>query len=314
MRTVISRQRDATLGVASNTDITGIGARFRDAAKFEHVVEFAHALPAIRARVAADLSLPGLPRDKVLASVVRLLESTLARVGNEEYARQNGSYGLTTLRNRHVRIDRSTLRFRFRGKSGIYHAVDIHDRRLARVVRRCRELPGQELFAYVDDGGAIVPVRSDDVNDYLRSISGSDVTAKDFRTWSATVSCAAKLADLPAAATQKERKSAIVSTLAEVAARLGNTPAVCRKCYVHPMVIEAFLADGRISLPRKRRLAASDTVGLDATESRVARFLERSALLSSSSTSSSGRASGSEPFRRSAALRRARSRSLASGS
>jgi DNA topoisomerase-1 len=249
----------------------------RDAAKFEHVVEFARALPAIRARVDADLSLPGLPREKVLASVVRLLESTRARVGNVEYARHNGSYGLTTLRNRHVEIDRTTLRFRFRGKSGVEHVVSIADRRLARVIERCRDLPGQELFAYVDDEGGAVPVRSDDVNEYLRGVSGADVTAKDFRTWSATTLCAAALEVLPPARTQRHRKDAIVRTIAQVAAQLGNTAAVCRKCYVHPALIEAFLEEGHIHLPRSRG-ARGAANGLDAIEERIARFLEAAAV------------------------------------
>jgi DNA topoisomerase-1 len=249
----------------------------RDAAKFEHVIEFARALPAIRARVDADLSLGGLPRDKVLASVVRLLESTRARVGNVEYARTNGSYGLTTLRNRHVEIDRATLRFRFRGKSGVEHVVSIADRRLARVIERCRDLPGQELFAYVDDEGAVVPIHSDDVNEYLRGVSGADVTAKDFRTWSATTLCAVVLEALPPARTERHRKEAIVRTIAQVAAQLGNTAAVCRKCYVHPALIEAFLDDGYIRLPR-RRGARGASNGLEAVEERIARFLEAAAV------------------------------------
>ena len=197
------------------------------------------------------------------ASVVRLLESTRARVGNVEYARTNGSYGLTTLRNRHVEIDRATLRFRFRGKSGVEHVVSIADRRLARVIERCRDLPGQELFAYVDDEGAVVPIHSDDVNEYLRGVSGADVTAKDFRTWSATTLCAVVLEALPPARTERHRKEAIVRTIAQVAAQLGNTAAVCRKCYVHPALIEAFLDDGYIRLPR-RRGARGASNGLEA--------------------------------------------------
>ena len=180
----------------------------RDATKYHRAVSFATALPAIRTRVEADLSLPGLPREKVLAVVVRLLDVTAIRVGNEEYARTNRSFGLTTLRGRHVNVSGGTLRFSFRGKSGVRHSLALNDPRIARIVKRCRDLPGEELFEYVDDsGGEAVPLRSDDVNAYLREICGDDFTAKDFRTWLATVACAEELAARDASATQAERRA-----------------------------------------------------------------------------------------------------------
>jgi DNA topoisomerase-1 len=247
----------------------------RDAAKFEHLLDFARALPAIRARVEADLALPGLPRRKVLASVVRLLEATLIRVGNEEYARANGSRGLTTLHDDHVSVEGASLRFRFRGKSGVRHEIDLRDRRLAGIVKRCRDLPGQDLFAYLGDDGEIASVRSDDVNEYLREISGADVTAKDFRTWAATVSCALELSQALPRTTQRHRKAAVVEAIAHCAARLGNTPAVCRSAYVHPAVIDRFMQDGRLHLATHSRSVARGA--LDAGERRVMCFLERMA-------------------------------------
>ena len=213
----------------------------RDETKYARMIAFAAALPRIRTRVQEDLARPGLPREKVLATVVRLLESTFIRVGNAEYARDNESYGLTTLRDRHVRVDGPQLHFRFRGKSGKEQTVRISDRRLARIVRRCRDLPGQDLFQYIGDDGVQRAVGSSDVNAYLREIAGEDFTAKDFRTWAGTVLAALALqacarADSPALA-----KRHIVQAIQETAKQLGNTPAVCRKCYVHPAVLEAYL-------------------------------------------------------------------------
>ena len=216
----------------------------RDAAKYERLVAFARALPAIRERVDADLARPGLPRDKVLAAVVRLLELTLIRVGNDEYARLNRSFGLTTLKNRHAMVGTTRIRFRFRGKSGKQMEVGLRDRRLAAVVRRCRDLPGQELFQYVDDDGEIVDVRSDDVNEYLRDIA-PDITAKDFRTWAGTVLAYRALRALDAPATDGEARRNVVEAIRMTAGRLGNTPAVCRSAYVHPIVVDAYL-DGRL--------------------------------------------------------------------
>jgi DNA topoisomerase-1 len=216
----------------------------REAAKYERLVAFAKALPAIRERVDTDLARAGLPREKVLAAVVRLLELTLIRVGNDEYARLNRSFGLTTLRNRHATVGGSRIRFRFRGKSGRETEVGLSDRRLAAVVRRCRDLPGQDLFQYVDADGEIVDVRSDDVNEYLREIA-PDITAKDFRTWAGTVLAHRALRALDAPETEREAKRNVVEAIRRTAGRLGNTPAVCRSSYVHPIVVDAYL-DGRL--------------------------------------------------------------------
>ncbi len=210
----------------------------RDQAKYERMIDFGKALPAIRERVEHDMALSGLPHMKVLATVVCLLETTLIRVGNEEYARANKSFGLTTLRNRHVKVDGAQLRFKFRGKSGKTHSISVKDRRLARVVRRCQDLPGQELFGYVDDDGQRHNIDSGDVNDYLKEISGHDFTAKDFRTWAGTVLAAAALQEMEPANTKTESRHNVVVAVDQVAARLGNTPAICRKCYVHPAIID----------------------------------------------------------------------------
>jgi DNA topoisomerase I len=217
----------------------------RDESKFDRMIEFAGALDAIRERADADLGKPGLPREKVLAAVVRLLELTLIRVGNDEYARLNRSFGLTTLRDRHAQISGTSIRFRFRGKSGQQHEVGLRDRRLATVVRRCQELPGQELFQYVDDEGEVRDVASDDVNAYLREISGGDFTAKDFRTWAGTVLAYRALRALEPAGSDTDARRKVVAAMRETAGRLGNTPAVTRKSYVHPAVLEAYM-DGHV--------------------------------------------------------------------
>ncbi len=245
---------------------------FRDASKYHRTVMFARALPAIRRRVAADLDLPGLPRAKVLAALVRLLDATAMRIGNEEYVRANRSFGLTTMRARHVRVNGSAVRFKFRGKAGIEHSVALDDVRLARVVRRCRDLPGEELFTYVDDDGAVAAVRSDDVNEYVREITGEDFSAKDFRTWRATVACALELAGRAPAASASERKAFEKEALAAVAARLGNTAAICRRAYVHPAVLQTYADEGALTVRRARRIK-----GLGADEARVVAFLERAA-------------------------------------
>jgi DNA topoisomerase-1 len=213
----------------------------RDETKYGRMMAFGAALPRIRRRVEADLALPGLPRAKVLATVVRLLETTLIRVGNEEYSRTNGSFGLTTMRDRHVAITRGSVRFGFRGKSGIRHRVDLADPGLARVVRRCRELPGQDLFQYLDDEGQPQNVESDDVNQYLREIAGEEFSAKDFRTWAGTVLAALALREFEAFDTKTQARKNVVRAIERVAERLGNTPTVCRKCYVHPEIIDAYL-------------------------------------------------------------------------
>jgi DNA topoisomerase I len=213
----------------------------RDRTKYDRMVAFARALPRIRRAVRRDLALPRLPRAKVLAAVVSLLESTQIRVGNPEYVRQNRSHGLTTLYNRHVEVSGSRLRFRFRGKSGRIREVEMSDARLARIVRRCREIPGQELFQYLDEEGTARSVTSGDVNQYLRGISGEEFTAKDFRTWAGTVLANASLKRLAAARSKAEAKRNVVRVIAAVAERLGNTPAICRKSYIHPHVIDSYL-------------------------------------------------------------------------
>jgi DNA topoisomerase-1 len=211
----------------------------RNLTKFSRMVAFGEALPAIRAKVQHDLSLPGLPREKVLATVVRLLEATLIRVGNPEYVRMNQSFGLTTLRDRHVEIVGSKLRFQFHGKSGKDHVIDLQDKRLARIVKRCRDLPGYELFQYLDDDGNRQDIESADVNEYLRKITGEEFTAKDFRTWAGTLLALNTFQQLDP--TDKPTKKHVVAMIKEVAEQLGNTPAVCRSYYVHPVVIEAYL-------------------------------------------------------------------------
>jgi DNA topoisomerase-1 len=224
----------------------------RDETKYGRMIAFGKALPKIRKRVLRDLSLPGLTRNKVLAAVVRLLEVSLIRVGNEEYARENDSFGLTTMRNRHVDVNGSKIEFNFRGKSGKWHKVGIRDRGLAKVVKSCQDLPGQELFQYVDEEGKRQDVNSTDVNDYLRGISGQDFTAKDFRTWAGTVLGAMALREFEQFDSKTQAKKNIVQAIENVAMRLGNTPAVCRKCYVHPDIIDSYL-DGTLVRTLKRR-------------------------------------------------------------
>jgi DNA topoisomerase-1 len=219
---------------------------------------FGAALPSIRERVEQDLSLPGLPRQKVLATIVRLMETTHIRVGNTEYARKNHSYGLTTMRNRHVHVNGSTLTFKFQGKSGVRHTVDIYDRRLARIVQRCQDIPGYELFQYIGEDGEPHTVDSGDVNEYLREMSNQDFTAKDFRTWAGTVLACMMLRECEAFESQTQAKKNIVQIIKEVAKRLGNTPSVCRKCYVHPTVLECYLAGGMIKCRVKENGEATD--------------------------------------------------------
>jgi DNA topoisomerase-1 len=218
----------------------------RDETKFARMIAFGKTLPRIRKRVASDLLLKGLPRRKVLATVVRLLETSLIRVGNEEYAKANDSFGLTTMRDRHVRVDRGKVRFSFRGKSGKWHEIDVKDKRLARIVKSCQDIPGQELFQYVDDQAHRQKVNSEDVNEYIREVSRADFTAKDFRTWSGTVLAALALQEFEEFKTKAQAKKQMVAAIERVALRLGNTPAVCRKCYVHPEVFAAF-TDGTLA-------------------------------------------------------------------
>ncbi|MGZ6176258.1 MAG: DNA topoisomerase IB [Candidatus Binataceae bacterium] len=243
----------------------------REQQKYEHVIEFARVLPAIRRTVTLHMARTGLSREKVLATIVHLLESTMIRIGNEDYARSNQSYGLTTLRNPHVDVAGKTLRFHFKGKSGKTWNLKIDNPRVARIVRACQELPGQHLFEYVDGDGAVRQVTSTDVNEYLREITGRDVTAKDFRTWSGTVLAALALTEIQAAATGAPTKKAIKDAIARVADRLGNTVSVCRKCYVHPQVIEAYSVGELVLKPRK---SARGAARLSADEAAVLAFLQ----------------------------------------
>ncbi|HWE06338.1 MAG TPA: hypothetical protein VG274_06490 [Rhizomicrobium sp.] len=217
----------------------------RDEAKYGRMLAFVRALPRIRRRARADLKKRGMPREKVLAAIVRLLETTLIRVGNEEYAHENKSYGLTTIRNNHAKVRGSTIHFHFRGKSGVEHAIDLNAPRLAKIIRKCQDLPGEELFAYVDDEGVTHDIKSDDVNDYLHEITGQDFTAKDFRTWAGTVLAAQALQEFEQVDSQARRKKNVVRAVEAVAERLGNTKAVCRRCYIHPQIIESYM-DGSL--------------------------------------------------------------------
>jgi DNA topoisomerase I len=246
----------------------------RDSSKYERTIAFARALPRIRRRVARDMALRGLPREKVHATVVKLLETTFVRVGNAEYAQQNRSFGLTTLRDRHARVKGESVRLSFRGKSGKEHVVGLRDRRVARIVKRCQELPGQELFQYVDAEGVVRDVGSADVNAYLREISGQDFTAKDFRTWAGTVLAAQALRALEEAATERDVKRNVVRAVEAVAKSLGNTPAVCRKCYVHPAILEAYMDGTTLDVARQRAEALErEASGLDDDERAVLRLL-----------------------------------------
>jgi DNA topoisomerase-1 len=249
----------------------------RDEVKYERMIRFGKALPQIRKEVDRALSLPGLPREKVLATIVYLLEATMMRIGNDEYARENKSYGLTTLRNRHVRIDGSEVEFRFRGKSGVYHDVKVHDRRLARIIQRTRDLPGQDLFQYLDDEGETHTIGSADVNEYLHTITGEDYTAKDFRTWSGTVLAAMALQEFEKVDSDAQAKKNVVRAIESVSEKLGNTPSVCRKCYVHPAVLDSYL-DGTM-LEGLRALAEEQLVeelqDLQPEEAAVLAMLEK---------------------------------------
>jgi DNA topoisomerase-1 len=253
--------------------------RVRDEAKYEKMLLFGRKLPAIRAQVEKDLALHGMPRRKVLATVVRLLEKTLARVGNEEYAKTNHSFGLTTLRNRHAKVHGAEVEFRFRGKHGIMREMHLHDRRLARIVKRLQDLPGQELFQFVDEHGALHSIGSEDVNDYLREITGEEITAKDFRTWAATHLAALAFRELEQFDSEAKRKKNVVRAVEAVSKMLGNTPAICRKCYIHPAIFEGYL-DGSLTEALKRRADAAlegnlEFEGLSAEEVAVTAFLSQ---------------------------------------
>ncbi len=248
----------------------------RDEAKYGKMLTFGRVLPTIRAQVARDLALPGLPKRKVLAAIVALLERTMMRVGNEEYAKTNKSFGLTTLRDQHVQVKGTHVTFDFRGKHGVQHHIDLADRRLARVVERCRDLPGQDLFQFLDHDGEAHHVTSDDVNGYLHEISGEEITAKDFRTWAATNLAALALRDRETFDTPAKAKKHLVEVVEHVAKNLGNTPAICRKCYIHPAVFEGYLDGSLIECLKARADAAlEDKAGLTADEVAVTTFLSR---------------------------------------
>ncbi|HTN62261.1 MAG TPA: DNA topoisomerase IB [Devosia sp.] len=247
----------------------------RDSVKFAHLLEFGRTLSAIRARVAKDMALAGLPRRKVLATTVHLLETTLIRVGNDDYAKQNGSFGLTTLRRRHLQVAGNELRFRFKGKSGKIWRVQLRDRRVARILKACQDLPGQQLLQYQDDSGAIHDATSSDVNAYLKEITGAEITAKDFRTWAGTVLTTTALQEFSAFASIAEAQKNIRTAIKHVATHLGNTATICRKCYVHPDILEAYL-DGTLPLGAGavRAKARSSEVGLTPDEIAVLALLK----------------------------------------
>jgi DNA topoisomerase I len=248
----------------------------RDENKYDRMIGFGKTLPKIRRRVAHDLKLLGLPREKVLATVVQLLERTFIRIGNEEYARANRSFGLTTMKDRHVKVKGSKLRFRFRGKSGKEHAVDMSDRRIAKIVARLQDLPGQDLFQYVDDNDQVRNITSQDVNAYLREISGEDFSAKDFRTWAGTILTAIALAAQEKFETKRQAKAQIRAVISAVAKILGNTPAICRKCYVHPAVVENYLNQQSIEGLKEitEDVLENEDVDLRANEKAVLKLLE----------------------------------------
>ncbi|MCK9519816.1 MAG: DNA topoisomerase IB [Dehalococcoidia bacterium] len=257
----------------------------RDETKFTRMLAFGAALPNIRGRVDDDLGSRGLPREKVLATVVRLLETTLIRVGNDEYARDNRSFGLTTMRDRHVDVDGSSLVVQFEGKSGKKHRIDLRDRRLASIVKRCRDIPGYELFQYVDEEGQRQTIDSSDVNEYLREISGEDFTAKDFRTWAGTVLAALALQEFLQFDSNAEAKRNVVRAVEQVARRLGNTATVCRKSYIHPAVIDSYLDGTMLEVFRTRtenelrdelpNLSPEEATVMTLLRQRLARELER---------------------------------------
>jgi DNA topoisomerase-1 len=226
---------------------------FRDATKYDHMMEFAASLGEIRRKISEHMSLRGLPREKVLATIVHLLERTLIRVGNEDYAKQNQSYGLTTLQGQHVKTEGSELRFRFKGKSGKQWNLRITDRRIAKIIRACQDLPGQDLFQYVGEDGEVCDISSSDVNAYLKEITGADVTAKDFRTWHGTVLAAMALQEIQSFDSQAAAKKNLKLAIEQVASRLGNTPTICRKCYIHPEILTSYF-DGQLVLDIKEQI------------------------------------------------------------
>lgn len=249
----------------------------RSQTKFNRMIAFGEALPKIRRRIEEDLGLRGLPREKVLATVVKLLEITRIRVGNEEYAQTNESFGLTTMRDRHADISGSKLRFKFRGKSGVDHDIELSDRRLVKIIKSCQDIPGQELFQYLDDEGHRQPIDSGAVNEYLREITGLDFTAKDFRTWAGTVLAAQELNELGAAESQTEAKKNIAQAIKDVAKQLGNRPATCRKYYVHPAILDAYIDESLFQALKQTTLQKVDdsSLALRSEEQAVLKLLEQ---------------------------------------
>lgn len=267
----------------------------RDETKYNRMIDFALALPTIRKRIEHDFNLPGLPREKVLATIIKILETGLIRVGNDEYARANKSFGLTTMLDRHVDIRGRIIQFQFKGKSGKFHRINLEDARLAKIVRKCQEIPGQELFQYIGDDGKPHDITSSDVNDYLKEITRTDFTAKDFRTWSGTVLAAVALASFEQFKTKKEAKKNLLRAIEEVSSKLGNTPAICRKCYIHPFIINTYIEgeltaifkSGRGQVPRlfgegassKRQSRESKFFALKYEEKSVLNFLQKQLAL-----------------------------------
>jgi DNA topoisomerase I len=249
----------------------------RDATKYDRIIAFGEALPRIRKQTSHDMSLSGLPYEKVVATVVQLLDATLIRVGNEEYARENNTFGLTTLRSEHVDVSGSEIEFNFRGKRGKEHTIGVKDRRLAKIVKRCQELPGHELFQYYDDDKVLRTIESDDVNEYLQKITGQNFTAKDFRTWGGTVVATRMLEELGTFESETQAKKNVVQAIKAASTELGNTPAICRKCYVHPGIIDAYMNGSLLNflkLHSEKELAAS-TDGLRPDEAVVLAFLRQ---------------------------------------
>ena len=269
----------------------------RDDNKYGRMIQFAKALPKIRQIVARHLKLPGLPREKVLAAVVKFMETTLIRVGNDEYAKNNHSFGLTTLQDRHAKISRGKVHLEFRGKSGVEHEFDVEDPRLAQIAKQCQDLPGQELFQYLDENGKVCDIGSSDVNDYLREISGEDFTAKDFRTWAGTVLAAAALKELEKFDAKAQAKKNIVRAVEVVAAKLGNTKAVCRKCYIHPEILNAYM-DGQLieNLAKKaEKLQRSAGTKLRSEEAAVLALLKKRLKVVRSGKSAEARRAADAP-------------------
>lgn len=249
--------------------------KFRSATKYDKMSEFGEALPKIRRQMSEDLNKQGLPREKVLAAIVKLLEKTMIRVGNEQYAKENKSYGLTTLQNRHVDVGTTKVKINFKGKSGQFHNIELENRRLAKLIGRLQDLPGQELFQFIDDDDNLHGVDSADVNEYIQEAADAEFTAKDFRTWRGTVLAAILLADCDRTKDKAANKKLVTEIVKEVAAELGNTPTVCRKCYIHPAVIETFLSGGEELPIKKESVVEVDTIDLLPEEEIVLQFLQQ---------------------------------------